>query len=123
MLPCRSTSPGPHKVARPTRRLCVGEHRRSSARAAAAVVSADLVWCIPSLNSGLPHPTGLWGRYFSLARLRKPCCLFGRPPTYRRAAPSSLLRFLSNVPRGVWPAFRAISRTRQSENPMAGRCR
>src|SRR4051794_22011181 len=39
----------------------------------------------------------------------------------RRFAPSSFDRFRSNVPRGICPALRAISSTRQSENPNAGR--
>jgi Family of unknown function (DUF5924) len=39
---------------------------------------------------------------------------------YSRAAPSSRLRSLSNVPSGRWPALRAISRIRQSEKPTDG---
>ena len=39
------------------------------------------------------------------------------------STPSSLLKSRSNVPRGRCPAFRATSRTRQSEKPNAGRLR
>jgi hypothetical protein len=43
--------------------------------------------------------------------------------SYRPSAPSSFARFRSNVPNGKWPAFRAVSRIKQSENPNAGRLR
>ena len=36
---------------------------------------------------------------------------------YSPSAPSSFARFRSNVPSGRWPAFRAVSRIKQSENP------
>ena len=39
----------------------------------------------------------------------------------KRTAPSSFARFRSNVPSGRCPALRAVSRTRQSEKPNAGR--
>jgi hypothetical protein len=41
----------------------------------------------------------------------------------KRAAPSSFAISRSNVPSGRCPALRAVSRTRQSENPRAGRFR
>ena len=44
-------------------------------------------------------------------------------PSYSPSAPSSLERFRSKVPNGRWPAFRAVSRIKQSENPNAGRLR
>lgn len=47
----------------------------------------------------------------------------GRPVPYSFAAPSTLLRSRSNVPRGRCPAFRASSTSRQSENPRADRFR
>ena len=43
-----------------------------------------------------------------------------RTSSYSRSAPSSLPRFLSNVPSGMCPALRAISRTRQSDKPRDG---
>lgn len=42
---------------------------------------------------------------------------------HRRCVPSSLPSPRSNVPSGRWPALRAVSSTRQSENPSAGRDR
>src|SRR5882724_7862753 len=37
--------------------------------------------------------------------------------SYSPSAPSSLERFRSKVSNGRWPAFRAVSRIKQSENP------
>jgi hypothetical protein len=42
---------------------------------------------------------------------------------HNRCAPSSLLSSRSNVPSGKWPAFRATSNIKQSENPSLGRFR
>jgi hypothetical protein len=42
---------------------------------------------------------------------------------YNLSAPSSFPRTRSKVPKGTWPAFRATSRIKQSENPNAGRRR
>lgn len=39
------------------------------------------------------------------------------------STPASLLKSRSKVPRGKWPAFRATSKTKQSEKPNAGRLR
>jgi len=43
--------------------------------------------------------------------------------SYNPSAPSSLERFRSKVPSGRRPAFRAVSRIKQSENPNARRLR
>src|SRR5919109_3585605 len=51
------------------------------------------------------QPRGVGGLYYSLS------------------APSCFDGFRSNVPTGRWPAFRATSRIKQSENPSAGRLR
>ncbi len=61
--------------------------------------------------------------------MRSTCVLNPNAPAhgsrfiYSRSAPGSRARSLSKVPSGRWPAFRATSRTRQSENPNDGRAR
>jgi hypothetical protein len=45
------------------------------------------------------------------------------PLKYNLSAPSSFEKFRSNVPNGRWPAFRAVSRIKQSENPSLGQLR
>ena len=96
--------------------VTVGQHRSLPHKSLGPISDIRRV----RLTSGMSRAASL----FMPRRLHSPCWAAVKTVlSHSLSTPASLLKSRSNVPRGRWPAFRATSKTKQSEKPNAGRLR